>query len=270
MSNPFFSIVTISYNQAKYLKLAMDSVLQQDFKDYEYIVQDPGSHDGSRELINAYSSRIIPNYATDAGPADGLNKAFARATGNYFLYLNSDDLLLPGALNIIYNWIHRDKFRHEVYSGAAIIIDGDGNQLRYAYPDNMNLARAAYGHCILIQPSSVIKASAFVDLGGFNISNYSNWDGELFIDLALNGSKFIRSSEFLSCYRVHAQSITGSGRLMQSHNDYNRRMLTKICEQKAIRNLPLLSRYYWLERKLLNPLDTLERILHGPIFRSVL
>ena len=268
MATPFFSIVTISYNQVKYLKPAIDSVLNQDFMDYEYIVHDPGSTDGSRELIDTYTSRVISNYERDAGPADGLNKGFARATGRFFLFLNSDDLLLPGTLSILYKWIHKDRFRHEVYSGAAIIVDGKGRHIRYAYPDRMSLARAAYGHCILIQPSSVIEASAFRAVGGFNVCNQSNWDGELFIDMALNGSRFIRSFELLSCYRVHSQSITGSGRLLHAHIDYNSRMMTKISERKHIPNSRLLSRYYWLERKLLNPLDTYERILRGPVFRA--
>ena len=269
MSNPFFSIVTISYNQHKYLKLAMDSVLSQDFKDYEYIVQDPGSTDGSRELIDTYTSCVISNFECDEGPADGLNKGFARASGKFYLYLNSDDLLLPGSLGTLYNWINKDSSSHDVYSGGAIVIDGNGKQIRYAYPDRMSLARAAYGQCILIQPSSAIKASAFANTGGFNSSNYSNWDGELFIDLALNGSKFIRSSELLSCYRVHAQSITGSGRLMKSHINYNHRMFDKISAHLVMSYSPLLHKYYWIERKLFNPLDTFERILHGPIFCSV-
>src|SRR3546814_11032429 len=77
-----FSVVTISYNQAKFLRRAIDSVLNQSGVDLEYIVVDPGSSDDSRAIIDSYGDRIGHRvYEPDQGPADGLNKGFAHATG---------------------------------------------------------------------------------------------------------------------------------------------------------------------------------------------
>ncbi len=87
------SIVTISFNQAEFLERAMRSVLTQDYPDVEYIVVDPGSTDGSRALITAQGSRIKAILEKDNGPADGLNKGFASATGEIFGYINADDAL---------------------------------------------------------------------------------------------------------------------------------------------------------------------------------
>jgi glycosyltransferase involved in cell wall biosynthesis len=93
------SIVTISFNQGRFLPRAMTSVLSQDHPDVEYIVVDPGSSDSSRELIRSQASRIAHVVLEpDSGPPDGLNHGFAHATGNVLGYVNADDALLPGAV----------------------------------------------------------------------------------------------------------------------------------------------------------------------------
>ena len=89
------SIVTISFNQARFLRRAITSVLSQDYPDIEYIVVDPGSTDGSREIINAYGPRLASViFDPDDGPADGLNRGFQLATGDVLAYINADDALL--------------------------------------------------------------------------------------------------------------------------------------------------------------------------------
>src|ERR1039458_5622209 len=94
------SIVTLSYNQRVFLREAIDSILQQDYPDLEYIVVDPGSTDGSRELLRSYGERISHViFELDQGAADGLNKGFGQASGEIFGFLNADDFLLPGSLH---------------------------------------------------------------------------------------------------------------------------------------------------------------------------
>src|SRR4029077_1447448 len=96
---PRVSIVTISFNQGKFLERAIRSVLEQDYEDIEYIVVDPGSTDRSREIIERYRSRISRVILDpDKGPADGLNKGFAVASGDIYGYINADDAYLPGAI----------------------------------------------------------------------------------------------------------------------------------------------------------------------------
>ena len=90
------SIVTLSFNQRAYLQEAMDSVLSQDYPNLEYIVVDPGSSDGSRETDQQLWPDRSHIFEPDRGAADGLNKGFARATGDVFGFLNADDLLFPG------------------------------------------------------------------------------------------------------------------------------------------------------------------------------
>ena len=90
------SIVTISFNQVEYLEETILSVLNQSHSDFEYIVVDPGSIDGSREIIERYRDKISKIiFERDIGAADGLNNGFKYATGDILCYLNSDDTFLP-------------------------------------------------------------------------------------------------------------------------------------------------------------------------------
>ena len=128
-----FSIVTISYNQARFLEQAIRSVIEQDYPDVEYIVVDPGSTDGSREIIERYRDRIDKIiFEPDNGPADGLNKGFARATGDIFGFLNSDDYLLPGALATVASEFATAPWK-DVLSGHAVIVDADGREINRFY-----------------------------------------------------------------------------------------------------------------------------------------
>jgi glycosyltransferase involved in cell wall biosynthesis len=259
------SVVTISYNQAQFLRECMDSVLNQDYPNIEYIVVDPGSTDGSREIIDSFGDRVIRVYEKDNGPADGLNMGFRIATGDVYCYLNSDDTFLPGAILSIAN--HFRKFGNvDVLSGHAHVIDGESCVKRDVYSDKFSIRSVAYGAVLSIQPSTFFRHDIFKRVGGFNVGNRSNWDGELLIDMALAGARIEVVDELLSCYRVHGESITGTGRLAEAHAVYGRNMFEKIMGRDFQNSDLWWVHFYRIKKHLLNPRATLERLKHGPIF----
>ncbi|MBG0771685.1 MAG: glycosyltransferase, partial [Anaerolineaceae bacterium] len=96
---PLVSIITPSFNQAKYLRRTIESVLNQDYPNLEYMVIDGGSNDGSVEIIQEYTDRLTYwESVKDKGQTDAINKGFNRATGKYVAWLNSDDVYYPGAI----------------------------------------------------------------------------------------------------------------------------------------------------------------------------
>lgn len=213
------SVVTISYNQAPFLHDCIDSVLKQDHDDVEYVVVDPGSTDGSREIIASYGDRITTVFEADAGPADGLNKGFARATGDVFGFLNSDDMLLPGALARV-SRAFASMPGVDVITGCGFYVDALGRRQRRIIPSKMTPWLCAHGAVTVFQQGTFFRRAAFESAGGFNPSNRIAWDGELFLDMALSGAHFARIGDDLALFRMHGDSITGSGGHTQANEAY--------------------------------------------------
>lgn len=211
------SIVTISYNQAPFLARALNSVAEQDHPDIEYIVVDPGSTDGSREIIRQYADRIaVLIDEPDEGPADGLKKGFARVTGDVCGYINADDALLPGALaRVAAEFAARPEV--DVISGHGYVVDGTGRVLARRRSDRFHPWLYAYGGVMLMQQSSFFRRQAYERVGGFNTANRTCWDAELFVDMACAGSRFQVIDEYWSLFTLHEDSISGSGRLTEKY-----------------------------------------------------
>lgn len=207
------SIVTLSFNQAAFLERAIRSVLDQDWPDIEFIVVDPGSTDGSRDIIARYADRIAHTILEpDRGPADGLNKGFAAATGEMLGYLNADDTLLPGALRAA----AEELMRHpevDVVVGHGYIVDAAGRTLRRFRSAPFALWRFAFGASVVMQQSTFFRRRAFVAAGGFNTANRTSWDAELMLRMGLAGCRFRLVDGWWSTFTIHDDSISGSGRL---------------------------------------------------------
>ena len=263
---PFFSIVTISFNQGSFLENCIKSVINQSFKNFEYIIQDPGSIDNSKKILKNYlnDSRIKIFFEKDFSPGDGLNKGFSKAKGLYYLFINADDELCSDALEILHTTIINNP-GFDVYSGAALIIDKKGKILRYTYSDEMNLKRASYGSCILVQQATCFSSFIFKKVGGFNKENFISWDGELFIDFAMSFGKFKVFNQLIGKYRVTDNTITGSG-LAKSNGIKNaKEIYLKINKRKPSKFYILIHLFYRMQRKILNYRDTYQRIIHGKI-----
>lgn len=206
------SIVTISYNQSKYLRDCIDSVLTQGYSDLEYIIVDPGSTDGSREIIDSYGDQVIKIFEKDNGPANGLNKGFALATGDIFGYVNSDDMLLPNALKSVAYEFNRKKCV-DILCGHGYSIDASGCLTGKIMATRFFPWLYALGGVNIFQQGTFFKKSCFIDANGFNEVNQTCWDAELLLDMSLNGANFIVRDLNLALFRVHDESITGTGRL---------------------------------------------------------
>jgi glycosyltransferase involved in cell wall biosynthesis len=229
MSRPHrVSVVTISFNQAQFLSQSLESVHMQDYPDVEHIVVDAGSTDGSDSILRRYSTRLSRLIVEpDQGPADGLNKGFAEATGDIFAYVNADDALLPGALSSAVQAFIANPWADVVHA-HSIIVTGDGIPVSRFRSSRFDVKRFVYGGVNLPQQSTVFQADAFSEVEGFNVTNRTCWDAELAVDLALAGRRFCRVNEFWSIFRIHPQSISGSGRLDAEYRQDQDRLRAKV------------------------------------------
>lgn len=196
----------------------MRSVLSQDYDDLEYLVVDPGSTDGTAEVIRAlereYPGRIVHIAESDLGPADGLNRAFARAGGELFGYLNADDSYLPGCLRKAGRTAERFPEAAAIYADG-FKIDEEGRVIQKVISTKFSAKRFVYGGALVLQQSTFYRAEAFRAVGGFNVENRTSWDAELLFDMSLNGMQLVHVPGFWSKFRVHSESITGSQRLVE-------------------------------------------------------
>jgi glycosyltransferase involved in cell wall biosynthesis len=207
-----FSVVTVSFNQRQYLEEALTSVLTQDYPAIEYIVVDPGSTDGSRELIESFRDRLASIvFEADQGAADGLNKGFQRASGDIFGFLNSDDVLLPGTMKTVSRAFEQNP-DCDIVMGNGFIVDAMGKRIRRIRAAGFTLDRYFYGGATWLQQATFFRRTAFEQVGGFNVNNRSCWDGELVVDMVRLGARVKYVNHDLALFRIHSQSITGSRR----------------------------------------------------------
>ncbi len=242
------SIVTISFNQAKYLEEAINSVLRQDHQDIEYILVDAGSTDGSINIIKKYSEFIgTVIVEPDNGPADGLNKGFALARGDVIGYLNADDILLPLAVSRITSYFHSEPDVDVIY-GDGFFMDGSGRRGKPIFSSEWNTFGYAHGVVTILQPATFFRRSALPKAAPFNKSNKTCWDGELLVDLAMNGARFKRVSGNFACFRIHSKSITGSGTNSNEYRRDSERIAERILKRKK-RGLDSFMRLFYFAVK---------------------
>jgi len=210
-----FSIVTISLNQACFLRRCIDSVLSQDYDDLEYIVVDPGSTDGSRAIIESYGNRLVRVFEPDQGPADGLNNGFRKANGDVFAFLNADDYLLPGALRMVQNHYNCYGLNH-IVSGCGYVETSEGSRFQVV-PTQMTISGLLFNACTIFQQATFLPSNIFRLVGGFNPENRTCWDMELFLKLLLLDAEHRVIKNDLAVFTIHHDSITGSGRLQEAY-----------------------------------------------------
>lgn len=198
------SIITPSFNQAKYLEQTILSVLQQDHPHIEYIVVDGASTDGSMEIIKKYAGQLAHwESAKDKGQADAINKGFARATGGIVAWLNSDDYYLPGAVSAAVKAFEENPEVVLVYANM-LAVDGNGqtfNSLTYKQLTLEDLL------CFQIigQPAVFMRRSALQKTGGLNPTFHFLLDHLLWMEIAKQG-KILHVNQTWSAARYHAEA----------------------------------------------------------------
>ncbi|HEY0282750.1 MAG TPA: glycosyltransferase family 2 protein [Rhizomicrobium sp.] len=264
-----FSIVTISYNQAEFLEQTIRSVLDQDYDDIEYIVVDPGSTDGSREIIERYRERISTIiFEPDRGAADGLNKGFAHAHGDIYGFLNSDDVLLPGAIRRAAAYF-RARPETEILMGHEWIIDSEGRKVRKAYTDRFNARAFAYSAGVIAQQSTFFRAGLFKRTKGFDTHLTVYWDGELFLDLLEATEKQLYADDFFGAFRIHGESITGGQKLEDASRAYELARFERIMGRRWRRSDHLVRLFYRVRKYILEPRALMEWLRYGSINKGL-
>ena len=181
MQLPLISIVTPSYNQARFLEETLRSVVAQGYPRTEHIVVDGGSTDGSVDIIKRYESHLRSWVSEkDRGQSHAINKGLAQATGEILTWLNSDDTLLPGALNEVGAFFAGHPDVDLVY-GDYLYTDADGRPMRRRHVfDKISYESLLY-HDYLGQPAVFFRRSLLDKVGPIDESLHYCMDWDLFL-----------------------------------------------------------------------------------------
>lgn len=204
---PLVSIIVPSYNQGKYIKETLDSILTQDYPNLEVLVMDGGSKDETLEVLKTYArdARVAWKSERDKGQAEAINKGFAEAKGEILAWLGSDDTYLPGALKRQVGYLTAHPETDVVY-GDAIYTRPDGSRCGtyYSRPFSpSDLCRL----CFIPQPSLFMRRQVYARSGGLDLSLHFALDYEYWLR-AMMHSRFAYQRGFVATYRLHEDSKT--------------------------------------------------------------
>ncbi len=176
---PLVSIITPSFNQARFLEDTLLSVINQDYANIEYLVVDGASNDGSLDIIRKHEKHI--NWwisEKDQGQADAINKGFRRAKGEFIAWLNSDDMYACGAITKAVRALIRDENLGMVFSNV-FSIDADNevfNTMRYGdYQLADLMAFNIIGQPGVFMRRSVLEKAGLMDLDFHYLLDHQLW-----------------------------------------------------------------------------------------------
>ena len=207
---PLVSVVTPSYNQGRFIRATIESVLSQDYPNLEYIVMDGGSTDETAAVAREYRNRLTFISEPDRGQSHAINKGFARARGEIVSWLNSDDLFLPGAVRHAVEALRRSPEAGAVY-GEGYQIDVKGDVIsRFAPTQKFDLWRLLNLSDFILQQTAFFRRAVFDRIGWLDESLYFGMDWEIFMRIGLEYPiEYV--PEFMGAIREYAEAKTASG-----------------------------------------------------------
>lgn len=205
--SPLVSIVTPSYNQARFLEETIQSVLSQDYTNIEYIIVDGGSSDGSLEIIQRYSDQLAWWISEpDQGQADAINKGFSHASGDIYAWLNSDDTYLPDTIKRAVDFFGDHPEVAMVYADANLV-DEHGNILGRFPAQQTNMERMLRGSVHIPQQTTFYKANIWKQIGGLDPSFFFAMDYDLWVRIAkITPPVYVK--QLWANFRLHGEGKT--------------------------------------------------------------
>jgi glycosyltransferase involved in cell wall biosynthesis len=245
-----FSIITASYNQGRYVRDCIESVKAQTGVEWEHIVQDAGSTDETLAVLKEYPHLQV-TCEKDQGMSDGINRGFRKATGDWVMWLNTDDYLLPGALARVAAFAQKHPEADFVY-GDVHFVDAARKLIRVKREHEFDFNVLLFYGCY-IQSTATFLRRKIIEAGHLLDVNYRvTMDFEYYVRLARLGYQIQYAPGALAAFRWHETNTSAVQhrrryeervRVQQQHLQMTGRMW---CQREWV--LRLLFRLHQLKR----------------------
>jgi glycosyltransferase involved in cell wall biosynthesis len=209
-SEPTISVLTPSFNQGRFIRQTIESILAQDGDDWEHIVIDGGSSDETVSILEEYPHLSWVS-EKDNGQADALNKGMAASRGDLVFWINSDDILAAGAFAAAREFFSSNPDA-SIVVGNAVKIDEHGNEIMRMGPRVRaeQLRRPWNGSTSMHQPSIVFRKAVYETAGPFDASLHCAMDYDFFLR-ASQQFEFHDLPVDLGLFREYPGTKTGEG-----------------------------------------------------------
>jgi glycosyltransferase involved in cell wall biosynthesis len=245
------SVITPSYNQGQFLERTILSIINQNYPNLEYIIIDGGSTDNSVEIIKKYENQITYWVSEkDNGQTDAINKGMRKATGDIVCWINSDDILLSGALKIVGEYF-KNYPKIEFLNGLTLQIDKEDKILRMGHILNSKWfhERGIYN---ISQQGMFWRKSLFDKVGELDETFHYCMDVEWIVRLYENNVKMAKINKLLGAIRIHELTKTT---IANSNNVWNvdqEKILKKFNGKYAALNKTKIVLFFYGFIKLIN------------------
>jgi glycosyltransferase involved in cell wall biosynthesis len=246
------------YNASKYLKAAIDSILEQSFEDYEFIIINDGSTDNSEEIIKGYKdSRIKYFYQANAGVASALNKGLELAQGKYIWRNDADDISLPTKLERQVKFLEENQDFDLVAVQVAFLTENgkpawDFRQPKNKYFCNEKFIEVKREHFNPYSPIThgtvLISRKCMIELGGYRKEFITGED----IDLWLRFLQKYKAAVLNQCLSLHRLSSTSATKVHGWKNEFFRNLAFSYYDQRENEGLDDLQKGLLISSPLVN------------------
>jgi glycosyltransferase involved in cell wall biosynthesis len=225
---PFISVITPSYNQVRFLRDNLVSVLNQCYTEYEHIIIDGGSTDGTVDILKSYDKRISYWVSEpDRGQSDALNKGLAAASGEVIGWQNSDDFYLPGAFHFVGETFRENPEIDVIYGDYLYVNEGNRIVGSKKYTPCFDIREYLYVGANISNQSVFFRREALEKVGGFDVDLHLAMDFDLFLKLSAF-ARFKHVRTYLGAYRVHGEQKG------QTHREEDREEYRLIRERAGV------------------------------------
>lgn len=226
--DPRVTVLMSVYNNEKYLKQAIDSILSQTFTDFEFLIINDGSTDNSENIIRSYSDPRIKliNNDVNLNLANSLNKGLLLAKGEYVVRMDADDISLPNRLERQVKYM--DENVDIVLSGSFVKIIGSNVEWKYPLIPEECVSNLLF-NSVLAHPSVIIRSKFFIDNNLFYNPNFVRCqDYELWTRVSLVG-KIGNISKSLVHYRLKGDA--------QKNSDSKKQLFSMVIRKNFLNKL---------------------------------